>query len=79
MDGRNIKNEAGHSVIEVKNQVHKFIENDKSHSQTAKIYSKLEELNAQMKNVGYVPDKNFVLHDADEENKDYHLYVIFLH
>lgn len=28
MDGRNIKNEAGHSVIEVKNQVHKFIVSD---------------------------------------------------
>lgn len=73
MDGRNIKKEAGHSCIEVKNQVHKFIASDKSHSQTAEIYSKLEELNAQMKNAGYVPDTNFVLHDVDEEQKEYRL------
>lgn len=73
MDDSNVKKEAGYSCIEVKNRVHTFIASDKSHPQTTEIYYKLEELNVQMKKSGYVPDTNFVLHDVDEEQKEYRL------
>eukprot|EP01018_Ginkgo_biloba_P012655 Gb_23604 [translate_table: standard] len=70
MDDREVKKEAGYSWIVVKNGVHTFIARDRSHPQTAEIYAKLEQLNVQMKEAGYVPDTDFVLHDVDEELKE---------
>eukprot|EP01018_Ginkgo_biloba_P002684 Gb_08253 [translate_table: standard] len=69
-----LKKEPGVSWIEVKNTVHPFFAGDKSHSQTDEIYASLEELTRKMKEVGYVPDTNFVLHDIEQEHKEYSLY-----
>jgi hypothetical protein len=66
MKERGIKKEPGCSWIEVKNRVHAFLVGDKSHPETEKIYAMLGRLAEQMKEAGYVPIKNFVLHDADE-------------
>eukprot|EP01018_Ginkgo_biloba_P015808 Gb_31706 [translate_table: standard] len=43
---------------------------DSSHAQTKEIYGNLEKLNRLMKDVGFVPSTNFVLHDVDEEQKE---------
>uniref|UniRef100_A0A5B7C5R4 Uncharacterized protein n=1 Tax=Davidia involucrata TaxID=16924 RepID=A0A5B7C5R4_DAVIN len=57
----------GFSLIEFNNVVHKFGVGDRSHPQSEKIYSLLEELAAPMKRLGYVPLTDFVLHDIENE------------
>eukprot|EP01018_Ginkgo_biloba_P037044 Gb_11000 [translate_table: standard] len=64
MKGRGLKKSPGCSWIEVKNTVHAFLVGDRWHPQTEKIYATLESLAGQMKEAGYEPDTNFVLHDV---------------
>eukprot|EP01018_Ginkgo_biloba_P010467 Gb_28795 [translate_table: standard] len=64
------KKEPGCSWIEIKWKVHKFLVGDRSHPLLDKIFAKLEVLAGQMKEAGYVPDTNFVLHDVEEERKE---------
>eukprot|EP01018_Ginkgo_biloba_P019392 Gb_22814 [translate_table: standard] len=70
MKCRGVKKEPGLSWIEISNKVHCFVVGDKSHPRTKDIYEKLERLKEQMKEVGYVPDTNFVLHDVEQEQKE---------
>jgi hypothetical protein len=53
--------------------MHAFLVGDRSHVQTEKIYEFLEILSGKMKEAGYVPDRNFVLHDVEEEQKEHFL------
>jgi len=70
MKERVARKEPGLSWIEVKNQVHSFVSGDRQHAQTEKIYAQIEELNEKMKEIGYVPDTSFALHDIDKELKE---------
>ena len=70
MDGRNVKKEAGYSWIEVKNKTYSFLAGDLSHPSSDLIYSKLEGLSIRLKDAGYQPDTNYVLHDVEEEHKE---------
>jgi pentatricopeptide repeat protein len=70
MDKRNVKKEAGYSWIEVKNKTYSFLAGDLSHPLSDRIYAKLEELSIALKNAGYQPDTNYVLHDVEEEHKE---------
>jgi pentatricopeptide repeat protein len=70
MKGMGLKKRPGCSWIEVKNRVHTFIVSDRSHPQLDKINAALENLVGQMIEVGYVPGRNFVLHDVEEEEKE---------
>lgn len=70
MDDRNVRKEAGYSWIEVKNKTHSFLAGDLSHPLSGQIYSKLDELNIKLKDAGYQPDTNYVLHDVEEEHKE---------
>ena len=45
--------------------VHTFIYEDRGHPREAEIYSKIDEIVRRTKEVGYVPDMNFLLHDMD--------------
>ncbi|EXB38470.1 hypothetical protein L484_022371 [Morus notabilis] len=69
MDERKVKKEAGYSWIEVKHKTHSFLAGDLSHPMAENIYSKLEELRIRLKDMGYQPDTNYVLHDVEEEHK----------
>eukprot|EP01018_Ginkgo_biloba_P012288 Gb_00683 [translate_table: standard] len=73
MKDRNVMKEPGCSWIEVKNKVHSFLAEDRSHAQTEKIYAKLKELAGQLANSGYVPDTNFVLRDIHQGKKEHTL------
>ncbi|KAK7405443.1 hypothetical protein VNO78_06741 [Psophocarpus tetragonolobus] len=66
--------ETGYSWIEVDNQVHKFHVGDTSHPQAQKIYDELDELALKIKNIGYVPNTDFVLHDVKDEQKEQYLF-----
>eukprot|EP01018_Ginkgo_biloba_P030291 Gb_23126 [translate_table: standard] len=68
---RGLKKSPGCSWIEIKNRVHAFLGGDRSHPQSEEIYAMLERLIGQMKKAGYVPDTSFVLHDVEEEEKEY--------
>jgi len=70
MKDKGVKKEPGVSWIEVKGRVHNFTARDRRHPQIRVIYEKLEELTKLMKEAGYVPDTNFVLHDVEEEQKE---------
>eukprot|EP01018_Ginkgo_biloba_P008845 Gb_31599 [translate_table: standard] len=69
MKERRVKKGPGCSWIEVKNSVHAFVVGDRLHPQTNQIYEMLETLAGQMKDAGYVPCTNLVLHDVEEEVK----------
>ncbi|KAG7985721.1 hypothetical protein I3843_03G040900 [Carya illinoinensis] len=60
----------GFGLIELNDRVHRFSAGDRSHPQSDGILSKLEELAAKMKRLGYVPLTDFALHDIEEEGKE---------
>ncbi|TXG65382.1 hypothetical protein EZV62_006657 [Acer yangbiense] len=59
------KKEAGKSWIEVKNQVYSFVVGDKMGSHTEHVYIVLDLLNGNMKEAGYVPDLDCLVHDPE--------------
>ncbi|XP_041018232.1 pentatricopeptide repeat-containing protein At2g41080 isoform X1 [Juglans microcarpa x Juglans regia] len=73
MRDRMVKKEPGISWLEVKNAVHQFCIGDKTHPKSAEIDLYLKELTSEMKLRGYVPDTAAVLHDMDNEEKEYNL------
>lgn len=70
MDERKVKKEAGCSWIEVKNKIFSFLAGDVSHPFSDVVYAKLEDLSIKLKDMGYQPDTNYVLHDVEEEHKE---------
>lgn len=70
MDEKKVKKETGYSWIEVKNKTYSFVAGDASHPLSDRIYMKLEELNTPLRDAGYRPDTNYVLHDIEEEHKE---------
>ncbi|OVA09829.1 Pentatricopeptide repeat [Macleaya cordata] len=73
MRGREIKKEPGVSWIQVKNNIHVFVSEDKKHLESQKIHEKVSELLSQIKMLGYVPDIASVLHDVGDEQKEEYL------
>ncbi|CAJ1978209.1 unnamed protein product [Sphenostylis stenocarpa] len=74
MKQKKLIKETGYSWIEVDNQVHKFHVGDTSHPQAKKIYDELDELALKIKNLGYIPNTDFVLHDVEDEQKGHYLF-----
>ncbi|PKI62874.1 pentatricopeptide repeat-containing protein At2g41080 [Punica granatum] len=73
MRDQNVKKEPGISWVEIKNRVYQFIMFDKAHPHYADINIYLNELIAEMKLRGYIPDMGSVLHDMDNEEKEHNL------
>ncbi|XP_068312758.1 pentatricopeptide repeat-containing protein At4g37170 [Pyrus communis] len=73
MDERGLIKKPGLSWIEIKREVHVFLVGDTSHPRYDEIHHYLHELSKRMKEEGYVPDTNFVLHDVEEEQKEQNL------
>ncbi|KAG6681156.1 hypothetical protein I3842_13G077800 [Carya illinoinensis] len=63
-----LKKEPGCSSIEVNGVVHEFLAGDSSHPLSMEIYSKLDEVAARLKSVGYVPNKSYLLQHVEEED-----------
>ena len=70
MKRRGVRKIAGHTIIEIENKVYTFVAGDQSNPQTNLIYTELEKMINRIREVGYVPDLNFVLHDVEEEMKE---------
>jgi len=74
MKERDVKKIPGCSWVEVNNKVYAFAIGERPYLQKQKIYAELERLSGQMKEAGYVPNKDFVLHDVEDEQKEHVLY-----
>lgn len=74
MKEKKLVKEAGCSWIEVENNVHKFYVGDTKHPESELIYEHLDQLVMKIKEMGYVPDTNVVLHEVeDDEQKENYL------
>ncbi|XP_058089463.1 putative pentatricopeptide repeat-containing protein At3g23330 [Magnolia sinica] len=71
MKGKGLRKKPACSWIEVKNKVHAFIADDKTHPYYDKIQEALKVLSEQMEREGYVPNTDDVLHDVEDEQKRY--------
>eukprot|EP00253_Pinus_taeda_P001255 PITA_01255 len=71
MKERKVMKVPGTSWIEINKQVYAFLTGDKSHPDIDKVYAKLDSLFGQMKEARYFPDRNFALHDVEEEQKEH--------
>ena len=54
-------------MIEVNDEIHRFFPRVQWHPNCKAIYAKLDTLNSQLKEKGYVPNTRLVLHDVGEE------------
>jgi pentatricopeptide repeat protein len=67
-----LKKEPGCSSIEVNGIVHEFLAGDNCHPLSKEIYSKLDEIAARLKSIGYVPNKSHLLQLIEEDNMKDH-------
>ncbi|KAD4179589.1 hypothetical protein E3N88_28180 [Mikania micrantha] len=65
-----VKKTTGWSYVEFGGKLHKFIVGDKSHERSNDIYKLLMELRIKMRKSGYIADKESVLRDVDDEEKE---------
>ncbi|MBA0810790.1 hypothetical protein Gohar_002749 [Gossypium harknessii] len=70
MKNRDVKKVPGFSYIVVDGLRHKFFTDDKSNARWKEIYAKLDEIRFKIKELGYVAETSFVLHDIGEEEKE---------
>ncbi|GAV89082.1 PPR domain-containing protein/PPR_2 domain-containing protein/DYW_deaminase domain-containing protein [Cephalotus follicularis] len=63
-----LRKQPGCSSIEVNGIVHEFLVGDDSHPLCKDIYSKLDEIVARLKSVGYLPNKSHLLQLVEEED-----------
>ncbi|KAK6148776.1 hypothetical protein DH2020_016301 [Rehmannia glutinosa] len=61
---------SGQNLLDVRSRVHEYRAGDRSHPDNERIYTLLRGLKQQMKEVGYIPETKFVLHDVDQEVKE---------
>lgn len=70
MRNRAVKKIPGFSYTEVGGVMHKFINGDRHHPKWKEIYRKLDEINFRIREFGYMPETNYVLHDIGPEEKE---------
>jgi hypothetical protein len=71
MKRKGFKKRPGCSWIEVNNTVHAFLVGDTAHPESVEIFVMLDSLALQLKDGGYIPETQFVLHDVEDEEKEY--------
>ncbi|XVE98109.1 hypothetical protein REPUB_Repub03eG0077000 [Reevesia pubescens] len=69
MKSKNVKKFAAYSWIEIDSEVHKFVAEDRTHSETEMIYEELSRLIKKLLEAGFMPDTKLVLHNVMEEEK----------
>lgn len=70
MEERGVVKEPGKSWISVGRKVHVFLVGDQSHPRAEEIFEYLGEIWKRMKEEGFVPHTNHVVHDVEEEQKE---------
>lgn len=67
MREKGLNKDLGHSVIEINGKLQAVKAGDKSHLKSKEIFEELENLERRLKDAGFVPYKESVLHDLDDE------------
>jgi pentatricopeptide repeat protein len=75
MQRKKVKKEPGLSWVENQGVVHYFSVGDTSHPDIKLICAMLEWLNKKTRDAGYIPDRNAVLLDVEDGEKERHLWV----
>ncbi|KAJ7968843.1 Pentatricopeptide repeat [Quillaja saponaria] len=70
MKHNRVVKQPGSSWLTLKGQRHQFLSGDRSHPLNQEIYQKLDWLGGKLKELGYVPDQQFSLHDVEVEQKE---------
>ncbi|XP_020588519.1 pentatricopeptide repeat-containing protein At2g41080 [Phalaenopsis equestris] len=73
MKERKVRKEPGVSWMELKGEIHQFSTGERLHPRQNEIDEYLRELIGKMREQGYVPDTSMVLHDMEDEEKEYSL------
>ncbi|CAH9080828.1 unnamed protein product [Cuscuta epithymum] len=69
MSDQGVKKEPGCSWVEVDTQIHVFLSQDASHPRISDIHAKLDELCLQLNSAGYIPNKDYSLHNVQDQEK----------
>ncbi|XP_028110398.1 pentatricopeptide repeat-containing protein At3g12770-like [Camellia sinensis] len=69
MRERGLSKDLGYSMIEINGKLQAFRMGDKSHPREREIYKELERLESRLKEAGFIPDTDSVLHDLNNEDK----------
>lgn len=67
MREKGLNKDTGQSVIEINGKLQAFQFGDKSHPRSSEIYEELENLERKLKEAGFSPHKESVLHDLNDE------------
>ncbi|XXG55453.1 hypothetical protein AAC387_Pa03g3119 [Persea americana] len=70
MKERGLVKALGYSLIEINGKLQSFRVGDKSHPRSKEIFVMLEELEKELKEAGFVPNTDSVLHDLNTEDKE---------
>ncbi|XP_073113449.1 pentatricopeptide repeat-containing protein At3g03580 [Elaeis guineensis] len=73
MKDKKMKKDPGFSWIEIRNKVYVFGTGDQLVEQSEEVYQLLERIAGLMAKEGYIPDRNFVLQDVEDDDKRYML------
>ncbi|XP_034918203.1 putative pentatricopeptide repeat-containing protein At5g09950 isoform X2 [Populus alba] len=69
MKSKHVKKFSAYSWIEIDNEVHKFVADDRTHPDAKIIHVQLNRLIRKLKEAGFSPNTNLVLHDFGEDEK----------
>lgn len=70
MKGKGLSKDLGYSAIEINGELQGFHVGDKSHPRSREIFEELENLERRLKEAGFVPHTELVLHDLNSEEKE---------
>ncbi|KAF8401074.1 hypothetical protein HHK36_014377 [Tetracentron sinense] len=70
MREKGLSKDLGYSLIEINGKLQAFHVGDKSHPKSKEIFEELEKLERKLKEAGFVPDTDSVLHDLNYEEKE---------
>ncbi|CAO2828127.1 unnamed protein product [Amaranthus hypochondriacus] len=73
MRERGVKKEPACSWIDIENKVNVFLVDDTLHPEVQQVYDYLEQLGPKLRELGYIPDTKYVLHDMESEQKEHSL------
>lgn len=70
MKEKGLSKDLGYSLIEINGKLQGFRVGDKSHPKCREIFEELENLEKRLKEAGFVPHTESVLHDLNYEEKE---------
>lgn len=70
MQKKGLSKDLGYSLIEINGKLQAFSVGDKSHPRSKEIFEELESLERRLKEAGFIPNTESVLHDLNYEEKE---------